>query len=578
MKFSDAEIRKRLRLGEDETWGFKQVEFTGNHLANPSQKVLADELTAFANAGGGVILYGVTDQGRIQGMNFDQLASLNLLLVVVAKDIIKPPINIRVYHRALDGKAYVLAEVLMGYAVHERGRSAYIRVGTTKRKLEGDERLSLAQNREQSRFLSYDLQIIPNTGFKTFNPKLWEPLLSATNASDPHQGLMNLRLIAVDKTDISRATVAGILLCTEAPNEWLPQATIMATHYRGHDCSSGQLDAQEIVGPLSVQIDHAVKFIKRNMRIAARKVPEREEVPEYNIAAVFEAIVNAVVHRDYSLNKKRIRISLFKEHLEIDSPGSLRNGMTIESLDITHSTRNEVIASVLGRMPVGDLSEVIDRKYLMERRGDGVSIIKRRTFEATGVIPSYKLIDKSNLLLNIPATKLEFKPSPSTISVHSGGGPLDGVEILALFPNKTWQRALTDETGEAVLQLYTTNLPMTVYAAKQGYKGELINHWVPNQEGLLIDLRKNSSGGSIIFPNATGYIPGLKGRLNPKLDKSERTYLYADNIAIEDGLQQPVNFRLGKPLKLTDAYGMEMSLTVLAIIGRSTLLEYNPLE
>ena len=155
---------------------------------------------------------------------------------------------------------------------------------------------------------------------------------------------------------------------------------------------------------------------------------------------------------------------------------------------------------------------------------------------------------------------------------------MDGVEILALFPNKTWQRALSDETGKAVLQLHTTNLPMTVYVAKPRHKGMLTNNWIPNQEDLLIDLQKKSSGGSVIFPNATGYIPGLEGRLEPILDASERTYLYADNIAIEDGLKQPVNFRLGKPLKLTDAFGTELSLTVLAIIGRSTLAEYNPLE
>ena len=183
------------------------------------------------------------------------------------------------------------------------------------------------------------------------------------------QGLMNRRLIAIDEGGISRATIAGILLCTDSPEEWLPQATIMATHYRGHNRASGQLDEQEIVGPLTIQIAHAVKFIKRNLRIAARKVPERVEVPEYDIAAVFEAIVNAVVHRDYSLNKKRIRISMFKHHLEIDSPGSLPNGMTIESMDISQATRNEVIASVFGRIPVGDISEVHDRKFLMERRG-----------------------------------------------------------------------------------------------------------------------------------------------------------------------------------------------------------------
>lgn len=578
MKFSDTEIRKRLRLGEDNRWEFKQVEFKGDRVKSPSRQDFADEMTAFANADGGVILCGVTDQGKIQGMGFNKLASLDKLLVEVAKDTIKPALKIKVNHRELDEKAYILVEVPKSNSVHERDGRAYIRVGATKSRLEGDERSSLTQNREQSRFTSYDMQIVPNTGFNTLDPNLWEPLLSLTWAENPLRGLKNLRLIAVDDTDQDRATVAGILLCTERPEEWLPQAMIVATHYRGQDRASGQLDAQEIIGPLNIQIAHAVKFIKRNMRNAARKVPEREDIPEYNIAAVFEAVVNAVVHRDYSLKKRRIRLSMFKDHIEIDSPGSLPNGMTIESMDISQATRNEVIASVFGRIPVGDIPETSDRRYLMERRGDGVSIIKRKTFEATGKYPSYELIDKSNLLLKIPATKLEFNPASSTINVCSNGRPLEGANVLALFPNKTWHQETTNESGEAVFNLHTANLPMTVFVAKHGYSGEVFQNWLPNQGGQLIELTKLPSGGSTIFPNATGNLPDLKGRLNPILDTSDRTYLYADNIAVEDGQQQPVTFRLGKPLKLTDAFGTEKSLTILAIMGRSSLLEYRSLE
>ncbi|MCY4309279.1 MAG: putative DNA binding domain-containing protein [Rhodobacteraceae bacterium] len=578
MQFSDTEIRKRLRLGENYRWGFKQVEFKGDRIKSPSRQDFADEMTAFANADGGVILCGVTDQGKIQGMDLNELASLDKLLVEVAKDTIKPSLKIKVDHRELDGKAYILTEVIKSNSVHDRDGRAYIRVGASKNRLEGDERSSLTQNREQSRFTSYDMQIVPNTGFNTLDPKLWEPLLSFSWADNPLRGLKNLRLIGVDDAGQDRATVAGILLCTERPEDWLPQATIMATHYQGQDRASGQLDAQEIVGPLNIQIAHAVKFIKRNMRNAARKVPERKDIPEYSIAAVFEAVVNAVLHRDYSLKKRRIRLSMFNEHLEIDSPGSVPNGMTIESMDISQATRNEVIASVFGRIPVGDIPETIDRKLLMERRGDGVSIIKKKTFAATGKYPSYELVDKSNLLLKIPATKLEFNPATSTINVCSDGRPLDGVNVLALFPNETWQQATTNENGEAVFNLHTANLPMTVFSAKHGYSGEVIQNWLPSQGGKVIELTKMPSGGSTIFPNGTGNLPDLKGRLNPILDTSDRTYLYADNIAVEDGQQQPVTFRLGKPLKLTDAYGTEKSLTILAIIGHSSLLVYRSLE
>ena len=153
---------------------------------------------------------------------------------------------------------------------------------------------------------------------------------------------------------------------------------------------------------------------------------------------------------------------------------------------------------------------------------------------------------------------------------------MPGVEVLALFPNKTWQRATTDHGGEVALDLYTTHLPMTVYAAGPGYAAGFHPEWRPDKGGLLLEVTGLPGGGSAIFPQATGHLPGLRGRLNPKRDTSDRTYLYADNIAIEEGRQQPVPFRLGKAMRLTDAYGAELSVTIVDIVGRSALLEYMP--
>ncbi len=576
MAVSDAEIRQRLRLSEDSAWEFKQMEFNGNQLTSPRRDDLADEMAAFANASGGTLLCGVSDDGRIQGMSPEQMASVDRLLVEVSTDAVKPALRIDVHHRELDGEAFVLVEVPRGNTVHERDGRAFIRVGATKRQMDSEERLRLTQNRAQSRYLWFDKQIVPNTGFETLSERLWEPLLSVAGADDPRRALMNLRLLGEDEAGVDRATVAGVLLCSQSPHRWLPQATILATHYRGKDRASGQLDAQEIVGPLPLQIADAVKFVVRNMRVAARKLPEREDVAQYSVAAVFEAVVNAVAHRDYSMSSRRIRLSMFMGRLEIDSPGQLPNGMTIEGMDTSQATRNEVIASVFGRIPVGDVPGSSHRRYLMERRGDGVSIIKTETQAATGNLPQYKVVDQSNVALSIPAAKLELSPAASTVTVHSKGEALSGVDVLALFPNKTWQRATTDEAGEASLDLYTTHLPMTVYAAAPGYGGGLKREWLPSRGGLLIELNRLSAGGAAIFPQAIGHLPGLRGRLNPIRDAFDRTYLYADNIAIEDGRQQPVHFRLGKSIKLTDAAGSELSVTIIDIIGQSALVDYRP--
>jgi len=116
---------------------------------------------------------------------------------------------------------------------------------------------------------------------------------------------------------------------------------------------------------------------------------------------------------------------------------------------------------------------------------------------------------------------------------------------------------------------------MTVYVAVAGYSVGLKREWLPSQGGLLMELNRLPSGGSMICLQDTGFIPSLRGQLNPIRDTLDRSYLYADNIAIEEGRQQPVYFRLGKPMKLSDASGLELSVTSIDITGRSALVEYH---
>ena len=574
----DEEIRTHLRLGEDSQWEFTRIEFGGNKPTGPRRDDLADELAAFANASGGVLLCGVEDDGTIQNLSRGQIATLSRLLAEVSTDAIEPPLRVDIHRRELDGKAFMLVAVPRGEAVHERGGQAFIRVGATKRRLHKDESLRLEQDRAQSRYLRFDRQTVPETGFQTLSERLWEPLLSVAGAANPQRGLTNLRLLARDESGVDRATVAGILLCAPSPQDWLSHATITATHYRGLDRASGQLDAQEIAGPLPQQIADAVQFVVRNMRVSSRKTPEREDIFQYSRTAVFEAVVNAVAHRDYSISSRRIRLSMFKDRLEIDSPGQLPNGMTIEGMEASQATRNEVIASVFRRIPVANVAGSEHRRYLMDRRGNGVPIIISETRQATGLLPEYEVIEGSSMVLSIPAAKLELVPADATVTVHSGGEPLADIEVLALFPNKTWARTNTDEAGNAALDLYTTNLPMVIYAAGPGYAAGLERAWTPDRGGLTLELEPLETGGGAIFSQGTGHLPGLRGRLEPILDTSDRTCLYADNITIDEGRKQPVPFRPGKPMQLTDAHGMELSVTIVDILGRSSLIEYRHFE
>ncbi len=387
----DEDIRQRLQLGEDSRWEFKRVEFSGTRFASPSRDHLAAEMIAFANAIGGRLLMGVTDGGLLQGMTREQMTTLNNLVTELSTDAIKPALRINVHHRELDGKAFVLVEVPRGESLHEHDGRSWIRVGASKRRLIGDEPMRLRQRRAQGRHLWFDEQPVAGTGFDTLDPALWVPMLTAEGAAEPEVGLAKLALLASNDSGVQCATVAGVLLCTQCPEQWLPNAAITATLYRGTDRTTGQVDSQEITGPLQRQIRAAVSFAWRNMRVAARETPARINMPQYSEKAIFEAVVNAVAHRDYSIRGSRIRLSMFSDRLEIQSPGTLPNSLTIESMALKQATRNEAIASVMGRMGVDDTPGSADRRYFMERRGDGVPAIIRKTRELSGRAPKYRL-------------------------------------------------------------------------------------------------------------------------------------------------------------------------------------------
>lgn len=575
MNYDNSDIALLLQLGEDSHREFKQVQFKGDTLSGPSQKDLAHEIAAFANGGGGILLTGVADDGTVQGMSGTQAKELEHLVVEICRDKIKPPIDFRTIHQEYDGKLLLIVEVPEGYALHESSGHCYRRLGSSKRKMNSDEKARLAQQRGRGRFSAPDEQPVQQTGFGTLDESLWRPLLSAEGAKDPESALEKLALLVPDKAGDLRATVAGILLCTRNPEQFLPNAYVMATHYRGKDRASGQFDAQEITGPLNRQIYESVAFVMRNMRVAARKDPARVETPEYSSKAVFEAVVNAVVHRDYTMRHSKVRLSLFVDRLEIQSPGTLPNNLKLESMDQRQATRNEALASMLGRMQVDGTPGSEDRLYFMEHRGDGVPIINRETQALCGKRPVYQLIDDSEICLTLPAAPQEPSPAHAVVTVRCGNRPLGEVTVLALFPNKTWKQATTDEYGEAHLDLHSTELPMTVFAAAHKFAAYVEYDWIPSQCSLSLQMKEFPHGGSTIFAEATGTLPGLTGRLNPIRDNLDRTYLYASNISINEGQAQPVHFFSGDELRLTDANGSELLVRVIDIVGRSALIQYS---
>ncbi|GAB6059872.1 hypothetical protein JCM31598_29890 [Desulfonatronum parangueonense] len=262
------------------------------------------------------------------------------------------------------------------------------------------------QQRSQARLIRFDEQTVPGTSVNDLNPKLWRRFRTVISPKDDEEFLEKMKLVARDDDGITRATVSGILMASDVPESFMSSAFIQAVFYRGAERNGAyQLDAKDVVGPLDVQIRDACKFIEKNMRVFAVKAPYRIETPQFSMNAVFEAVVNAVAHRDYSIYGSKIRLHLFSDRLEIFSPGSIPNTMTIESISERQSSRNELISSLLARCPMNVDAIGSQRNYIMDKRGEGVPIIIAESEKLSGRKPEYRLLDDSELMLTIYAAQ-----------------------------------------------------------------------------------------------------------------------------------------------------------------------------
>jgi predicted HTH transcriptional regulator len=249
--------------------------------------------------------------------------------------------------------------------------------------------------------IRFDEQPVPGTSLDNLDENLWKRF-AGVEIDEQATILKKLRLIAKDQDGKEEVTVGGLLMCAAEPQTFMPGAFIEAVRYRGNRRDSNyQLDARSITGPLDTQIMECLSFVKRNMTIAAVKEPGRKEIPQFSMRAVFEAVVNAVAHRDYSIYGSKIRLFMFADRLELFSPGELPNTLTIESLPLRQAARNELLTSLLAKCPVEKENRELGRKFLMDKRGEGVPIILTESKRISGKPPVYRLIDNTELLLTI---------------------------------------------------------------------------------------------------------------------------------------------------------------------------------
>jgi predicted HTH transcriptional regulator len=408
---STDELLSKIRLGEDTSLELKAIRFKGDRVSAPAREDFADEIAAIANTHEGVIVLGVDDKTReIAGIPAERLEAVERHVFEVCNDSIKPPVMFRSFRIELPDsagfmRAVLKVEVPRSLFVHESPGGYFHRQGSSKRKMPPDYLARLFQQRSQARLIRFEEQPVPGTSRGDLAEALWRRY--TTRSSEPAEVvLLKRNLLSREESATLRCSVAGVLLCSERPERFLPSAHIEAVRYRGvRQDSNFQVDAQKICGPLDAQINQAMAFLKRNQAVWATKAPHRVETPQFSERAVFEAIVNAVAHRDYAIAGSKIRFFLFDDRLEIFSPGALPNTVTVESMALRQATRNELITSLLAETPVAETLGNIGRGFFMEKRGDGVPIILYESEKLSGKRPVYRLIDDSELLLTLFAAR-----------------------------------------------------------------------------------------------------------------------------------------------------------------------------
>jgi ATP-dependent DNA helicase RecG len=359
MAITHTELLEIIRNGEN-----SGVEFKRDVIQNHD---LARELVAFSNLEGGVLLLGVEDDGSVSGITRPKLEEW---VMTACRDKIRPGL-IPFYELVKDvepGKHVAVVRVSRGFDVHSlwhNGRNNYfIRVGSQSREPTPEELARLFQQRGNFR-----AELRPVSGatiadldlrrLKNYFVNIREQEVPADSDEAGWSTLLfNTEIMVEDGI-----TVSGILLFGRNPNRFLSQAGIDAAAFPGTSKDYAAQERAALRGSMTPLlnirgeiveaglVEQALAFVQRNTAVIGNLEEggaRREEVTIYPREAVREAVVNALVHRDYLLSSTDIELSIYENRMEIISPGRLPNGITpARMLTGCRAARNQLIKDVM---------------------------------------------------------------------------------------------------------------------------------------------------------------------------------------------------------------------------------------
>ena len=359
-------VLELIAQGENSAIEFKQVEVRPESLAK--------ELVAFSNTNGGVLLIGVDDCGEIIGIKARQ--DMEEWVANVVRNNIIPAICPDISKFEVNGKTIIIVEVNKGIDKPYQSIDGkyWLRVGSTNRMATKEELSRLFQ---QAGLVHYDIAPLEGTELSDLDERklheYWQDYYGIfyRQLEQPER----LRLLrnadiltehAETKTHV--VTVGGLLIFGLEPQKRLWQSAITFAVFDGVDLTEDLLDKQEIVGTLPELIRQTAAKIRLFLpRCSTLSGLERQEKVLIPNSVIREALVNAVCHRDYSIDNRRTTVYIYRDRLEITSPGRLPNTLSIEKILTGNSAPRNTF-----------LLKYLDNMKFLDGLGRGVPMIRRK--------------------------------------------------------------------------------------------------------------------------------------------------------------------------------------------------------
>lgn len=336
-----AELLEIIARGEDGRHQFK-ANFT-------NVNAMAAEMVAFSNSGGGKIIIGVSDDGSFSGLNRDDMGRLNQLVSNAASQSVHPAINPDTENISVPDGLVMVVRIPDGVSkpYMDKDGTIWVKSGADKRK---------ATSREEIQRIFQDANLIhgdeiPAAGLTVadldsdyfwafFNRHLNE---SAEDLEiDLPRLLTNMNLMKDGVLNVS-----GALLFAKNPSFRLPVFIVKAVAYPESEIDEEKyIDSQDITGKITDIFHKSMSFALGNIRhVQEDKGINSPGEPEIPRIVLEELIANALIHRDYFVSAP-VRIFVFRDRVEIISPGHLPNNLTIENIKRGNSNiRNPILAS-----------------------------------------------------------------------------------------------------------------------------------------------------------------------------------------------------------------------------------------